>query len=77
MQKPLHRQTTVLPSGKIVVVNEDLTEGETADIFVTSASPMPRRSAIDILAESPGHRLFKTAWDVANHLETERASWDR
>lgn len=77
MQKPLHRQTTVLPGGKIVVVDQDLTEGEIVDIFVTSSSQTPRRSAIDILAESPGHRLFKTAQDVDDHLETERASWDR
>ena len=77
MQKPLHLQTTVLPGGKIVVVDQDLAEGETVDIFVTASSPTPRRSAIDILAESPGRRLFKTAQDVTDHLESERESWDR
>ena len=77
MQKPLHLQTTVLPGGKIVVVDQDLAEGETVDIFVTASSPTPRRSAIDILAESPGQRLFKTAQDVTDHLESERESWDR
>lgn len=77
MQKPLHLQATVLPGGKIVIVNQDLTEGETVEIFVTTSSPAPRRSAIDILAESPGHRLFKTPRDVADHLESERGSWHR
>ena len=77
MQKPLHLQTTVLPGGKIVVVDPDLSEGETVDIFVTASSPTPRRSAIDVLAESPGQRLFKTAQDVTDYLESERASWDR
>ena len=77
MQIPLHLQTTVLPGGKIVVVDQDLAEGEQVDVFVTASSPTPRRSAIEILAESPGQRLFKTALDVADHLEAERESWDR
>ena len=77
MQKPLHLQTTVLPGGKIVVVDQDLAEGEHVDVFVTASSPTPRRSAIDILLESPGYRLFKTAQDVTDHLEAERESWDR
>ena len=76
MQKPLHLQTTVLPGGKIVIVDQDLAEGETVEIFVTASSPTPRRSAVDILAESPGHRLFKTPQDVTDYLESERASWD-
>ena len=77
MQKPLHLQTTVLPGGKIVIVDQDLAEGETVEIFVTASSSTPRRSAIDILAESPGHRLFKTPQDVTDYIESERASWDR
>ena len=76
MQKPLHLQTTVLPGGKIVIVDQDLAEGETVEIFVTASSPTPRRSAVDILAESPGHRLFKTPQDVTDYLESERASWE-
>ena len=76
MQKPLHLQTTVLPGGKIVIVDQDLAEGETVEIFVTAASPTPRRSAVEVLAESPGHRLFKTPQDVTDYLESERASWE-
>ena len=76
MQKPLHLQTTVLPGGKIVIVDQDLAEGETVEIFVTASSPTPRRSAVDILDESPGHRLFTTPQDVTDYLESERASWD-
>ncbi len=77
MQKPLHLQTTVLPGGKIVIEDQNLTEGETVEIFVTASSPTPRRSANDILAESAGHRLFKTPQDVTDYLESERDSWDR
>ncbi len=72
MQKPQRRQTAVLPGGEFMVADQDLTECEFADIFSTASSPTP----LDIVAESPGHRLFKTAQDVAHHLETERASWD-
>ena len=76
MQKPLHVQTTVLPGGKIVIVDQDLAEGETVEIFVTASSPTPRWSAIEILTESPGRRLFKTPQDVTHYLESERASWE-
>ena len=76
MQKPLHLQTTVLPGGKIVIVDQDLAEGETVEIFVTASSPTPRRSAVEILAESTGHRIFKTPQDVTDYLESERASWE-
>ena len=75
MKKPLHLQTTVLPGGKIVIVDRDLADGEIVDILVTASSPAPRRSAVDILAEAPGHRLFRTAQDVTDYLESERESW--
>ena len=75
MQRPLHLQTTVLPGGKIVIVDQDLADGEIVDILVTASSSAPRRSAVDVLAEAPGHRLFGTAQDVTNYLESERESW--
>jgi hypothetical protein len=36
-----------------------------------------RRSAVDILTEAPGQRLFKTAIEVGDYLRKERDSWDR
>ena len=80
MQKPLHLQTTVLPGGKIVVVDQDLAEGETVDIFVTASSPTPRRSAIDILAESPAsdfsrlHRMSPTTSNLSGNRGTGNAT---
>ena len=44
MPKPLHRQTTVPPGGKIVAVDQDLAEGEIVDIFVDASSPNTFRS---------------------------------
>ena len=36
-----------------------------------------KRSAVDILDEAPGQRLFKSAEDVESYLKDERASWDQ
>lgn len=77
MPKTLHRQTTVMPGGKIVIVDQDLAEGETIDVFVTKSPPTTQRSAMDILAEAPGHRIFETEDAVNDYLESERESWER
>ena len=77
MSKTLHLQTTVMPGGRIVIVDQDLAEGETVDVFVTKSPPMTQRSAIDILAEAPGHRIFETEDAVNDYLESEREAWGR
>jgi hypothetical protein len=79
MRTALHLKTTVLPGGKIEIVDQELSAGESVDVIVLlSASPASeRRSAIDILAEAPGQRLFKTAADVEAYLQHEREAWER
>ena len=77
MRKTLHLKTTVLPGGRIEIVDGDLTEGETVDVVVTPLDPKPLRSAVDILAEAPGQRLFKTAAQVDDYIGAERESWER
>ncbi len=77
MQKALHVRTTVLPGGKIEIVDEVLPVGESVDVVVRHSSASLQRSAVDILDEAPGHRLFKTAEEVESYLKDERASWDR
>ncbi len=77
MQKTLHIRTTVLPGGKVEIVNRDLPVGEDVGVVVTCSSSTERRSVVDILAEAPGHRLFKTAQEVDDYIKEERASWDR
>ena len=77
MQKTLHIRTTVLSGGKIEIVNRELTEGESVDVVVSSASPTERRSAVDILNEAPGGLVFRTAADVAAYLKEEKESWSR
>ena len=76
MQKALHIRTTVQPGGKIEIVDQGLPVGESVDIVVSQSPLSNGRSAVDILAEAPGHRLFKTAEDVASYLKNERGSWD-
>lgn len=34
------------------------------------------RSIMDVLAESPGQRVFKTAAAVEQYLQEERSTWD-
>lgn len=77
MQKVLHLKTTVLPGGRIEIVDADLPVGESVDVVVRHAPKSPLRSAIDILAEAPGQRVFKTADEVESYLKAERDSWDR
>ncbi len=38
---------------------------------------MPRRSVVDVLAEVPGQRLFKTAEEVDAYVREERDTWER
>ena len=77
MQKTLHIRKTVLPGGKIEIVSPELEVGQTVDVVVLPSSPAERRSAVDILAEAPGQRLFKTAKEVDDYIKEERSSWDR
>ena len=79
MQSAPHRKATVFPGGKIELTDLDLPSGEAVDVFVLlpDNSSGSRPSAVDILAQSPGQRLFKTAEEVDSHLRDERDSWDR
>ena len=76
MQKVLHLATTVLPGGKIAIVDRELPVGESVDVVVTHPAEPARRSAIDILDEAPGHLLFQSAEELDSYLREERASWN-
>ena len=76
MAKTLHIKATVLSGGRVEFTSPELEAGQTVDVIVTPSSPPPRRSAVDILAEAPGHLVFKTAEDVAAYMKEEKASWD-
>lgn len=77
MQNPLHIATTVLPGGRIEVIDQQLPVGESVKVVILGSSTAELRSAVDILSEAPGQRLFKTAEEVESYLRDERSSWDR
>ncbi len=79
MPGALHLKTTVLPGGKIEVTDQALPSGELVDVIILLpvSSMTVRRSAVDVLTEAPGHRLFKTAAEVDDYLRKEREAWDR
>lgn len=91
MGKVMHQKTTVLPGGKIEIIDIDLPVGESVEVVVSlpsvpagepievevrNLSESTRRSAVDILDEAPGHLLFKSAEEVDSYLREERASWN-
>ncbi len=77
MVKELHLRAEVLPGGRIEVTDAELSVGQIVEIVVRPTEEPRRRSVLNILAEAPGHRLFKTAEEVKEYLAEEKASWDR
>ena len=77
MQKTLHIRTTVLPGGKIEIVDQELSVGETVEVVISPVPAPTTRSAWQIISEGPGQRLFKTAKEVDDYLAEEKASWER
>jgi hypothetical protein len=78
-QTILRLKTTVLSEGKIEIVAPQLQAGEDVEILILlpESAEVERRSALDILAEASGQRLFKTAEEVTAYLQEERQAWDR
>ena len=46
-------------------------------MVVSQSSASAGRSTVDILAEAPGHLVFKTTADVAAYLAEEKEAWGR
>ncbi len=71
-------ETTILPGGRIEISSPELVPGQKAKVLVMIESEShQKRSAIDILAEAPGHRAFKSAEEVDAYIREERDSWER
>ena len=71
MQKAIYLKATVLPEGKIEIEDTGLQEGESVDVVVMQSEKKSGRSALDIIKEGPGQRLFKNADDVEEYLRAE------
>jgi hypothetical protein len=78
MSTAIHLKTTILPGGKIELVDPQLPAGQSVDVFVVfpDSDATGRPSAVEILAQAPGHRLFHTADDVEAYLHSERDAWE-
>ncbi|MBD2743222.1 hypothetical protein [Coleofasciculus sp. FACHB-1120] len=78
MQPALHISTKVLPGNKIEISTPDLPVGDAVEVFVIlPETPISsRRSAIDLLDELPGQRLFKTTQEADQYIEEERNAWE-
>jgi hypothetical protein len=52
--------------------------GNAVEVFVIikNTSSPSRRSAIDLLDELPGQRLFKTPEEADEYLQEERSAWE-
>ena len=89
MQTTLRVKTKVDSPGKIEILAPQLTFGEVVEVIillpekqlisavhVQSEKYTVKRSVVDILAGTPGQRLFKTAADVDAYLQRERDTWE-
>ncbi len=74
----IQREAVVGPDGKIEISAPELAPGQHVKVTIEAQeAPVEKRSASEILAESPGHRLFKTAEEVDAYIREERDSWER
>jgi hypothetical protein len=78
MQPALHISTKVLPGSKIEIFDPELQVGDAVEVFVIikKKSSRTHRSAIDLLDELPGQRLFKTPEEADEYLQEERSAWE-
>ena len=78
MQSAIKITTTVQQDGKVEVSSPELKPGDVVEVIVLTSvkDEKGRKSALDILAEAPGHRIFKSAENVDAYIREERDSWD-
>ena len=76
---PIRLTTVVQPGGRIEVSSPDLPVGHAVDVTIQPAEARSnnRRSVLQVLADCPGHILFKTADEVDAYLSDERDAWAR
>jgi hypothetical protein len=78
----IQREAVVGPDGKIEISAPELTPGQSVKVTIEAQGAQQpaikkKRPAIEILRETPGQRLFKTAEEVDAYIREERDSWDR
>lgn len=82
MLTALKTTTKVLAGGKVEITAPQLPTNELVEVIIVfpalQEAPVDttKRSAMDILKDLPGHRIFHTAADVNTYVTEERETWD-
>jgi alpha-D-ribose 1-methylphosphonate 5-triphosphate diphosphatase PhnM len=89
MATPVRIETVVGEDGVIEIRAPELTPGQRVTVTIETTNGTPETTettetpqaeklhVIDIIADLPGHRQFKTAEEVDAYIREERDSWDR
>jgi len=79
LQRVIRIKATVKPEGQITVNDPALHSGDDVEVIILLPDREPdngARSVVEILADTPGRRVFRTAAEVDRFLGEERNSWD-
>ncbi|HEY7984502.1 MAG TPA: hypothetical protein VID73_10050 [Ktedonobacterales bacterium] len=78
MATVIQREAVVGPDGKIEVDAHELTPGQRVTVTIQPEElPVRNLHMIDLIEQSPGQRLFRTAEEVDEYIRQERDSWER
>jgi hypothetical protein len=82
MATVIQREAVVGPDGNILVDAHELAPGQRVTVTIqpeegAQKTPAIELHMIDLIEQSPGQRLFKTAEEVDEYLRRERDSWER
>lgn len=77
-QRVIRTKTTVSADGILRLTDLSLTPGDYVEVMIllSDEPDEERKSALDILAQAPGKRIFKIPEEVDTYIAEERASWD-
>ncbi len=76
MVSSLHRSAVVTVDGTLAVRVPELAPGQRVRVTIEPESPTPSKHAIELLEESAGPRLFKSAAEVDAYVRAERDMWN-
>jgi hypothetical protein len=81
-QTAIHIKAKVLPGNRVEVILPADTIAEMVDVFVVvplpqQQAPVPeQRSILEIVDQLEGQRIFKSAEEIDQYIQSERDSWD-
>lgn len=78
MQAALRLNAWIQPGGKIEITDAQLPVGKPAEVIILfpQATDETLPSAVDVLAQAPGHLAFHNVEEVDAYLQEERDAWE-